>query len=455
MLTFSSLIAVSLPTVRVRFSAYSNRIYGKRLQEMEKNKKILTVERQLNVINRFVQVEETTFHMETLPAYDDRIENRISVVKNQKDLGTCWAFASLTALETSLLPDEKLIFSPDHMTLQNSFHANQDEGGQYSMAMAYFTSWQGPVLEEEDPYNDGKTTQHLLAKKHVQEIQIIPDKEYEQIKRAVYEYGAVQSTLYTSLVDAESNSPYYNKSKAAYCYIGDNAANHDVVIIGWDDSYPKENFTKEAARDGAFICQNSWGTDFGEQGIFYVSYEDTNIGKTNVVYTKIENYENYDKIYQSDLCGWVGQLGYGQDSAYFANVYQADEDEYLSAAGFYATGEETQYAIYVITDFENEDSLLERTYLCSGKFQNAGYYTVPFEKNIVVKKGKKFAVIVQIQTPNSVHPVAIEYAADEFTQNVDLADGEGYISYTGQAWDSVETLQEVNLCLKVYGNDIQ
>ena len=32
---------------------------------------------------------------------------------------------------------------------------------------------------------------------------------------------------------------------------------------------------------------------------------DTNVGTHNVVYTDIESADNYDNIYQSDLCGWV------------------------------------------------------------------------------------------------------------------------------------------------------
>ena len=100
-----------------------------------------------------------------------------------------------------------------------------------------------------------------------------------------------------------------------------------MVIVGWDDSYSKDNFNTDLEGDGAFICQNSWGDNFGENGFFYISYYDTNIGTHNVVYTDIENTDNYDHIYQSDLCGWVGQLGYNKDSIYGANVFTAEGNE--------------------------------------------------------------------------------------------------------------------------------
>ena len=109
----------------------------------------------------------------------------------------------------------------------------------------------------------------------------------------------------------------------------------DSVIVGWDDHYPKENFNMELEGDGAFICTNSWGEDFGDQGYFYVSYYDSNIGINNIVYTGVEPPDNYDHIYQSDLCGRVGQIGYGKSEAWFANAYRASgrEDVYKRQCG--------------------------------------------------------------------------------------------------------------------------
>lgn len=69
-----------------------------------------------------------------------------------------------------------------------------------------------------------------------------------------------------------------------------------------------------------------------------MSYYDTNIGVHNIVYTGIEPTDNYDNIYQSDLCGWVGQIGYGEDTAWFANAYKTKTKEELAAAGFMQQG---------------------------------------------------------------------------------------------------------------------
>lgn len=392
-------------------------------------------------------------------AYDYRTAGRAPQIGNQGSLGTCWAFASLTALESSLLPGQRMTFAVDHMSMHNSFLLNQDEGGEYTMSMAYLLAWQGPVFESQDPYGDGYSPDNLKPVRHVQEIQILGPKDYEAIKRAVYQEGGVQSSLYTSMRDYESQSVYYNRTTNSYCYIGNEKPNHDSVIVGWDDNYPKENFNMELQGDGAFICTNSWGKDFGDQGYFYVSYYDSNIGVNNIVYTGVEPADNYDTIHQSDLCGWVGQIGYGRDEAWFSNAYRAGAGEMLAAAGFYATDKNTEYEIYLARhlpeegDPDMEKALNNRTLLVRGSLDHAGYYTVPFNHKIPLDDNEKFAVVVKILTPQTVHPVAIEYDAGDGIAQVDLKDGEGYLSHDGRVWEHVEETQGCNICLKVYTDE--
>ncbi len=385
--------------------------------------------------------------------YSYEKEERSPQVRSQGNYSTCWAFASVTALETSLLPEEHEVFAADHMAIMNSFSVGVSEGGDYNISMAYLAAWQGPVLEKDDKY-DGVSGKYKTVK-HVQEMQIIESKEYETIKSMVYKYGGVQSALYTSLVNSSSTSTYYNKETNAYCYIGENKPNHDIVIIGWDDNYPKENFNTAVEGDGAFICRNSWGKEFGDKGNFYVSYYDSNIGVHNIVYTRIEDTDNYDTIYQSDLCGYVGKMGYkDKSSAYFANVYKADKNEIIKAVGFYATDVDTKYEVFVCPDYEDENSLTSsRTWVGSGSLKNKGYYTIELNRAIEVEKGKEFAVIIKATTPKSCEPVAVEFQNDDITKNVDIKDGKGYISFMGNSWERVEDKKKCNICLKAFTED--
>ncbi len=388
-------------------------------------------------------------------SYDYRQEGRAPKVRNQEQLETCWAFASLTALESTLLPEDEADFSRDHLCFHNSFGMGQNDGGSYIMSVAYLAAWQGPVYEEDDPYGDGISPIGLSAVRHVQEVRMPAEKDYEAVKQTVYLHGGVESSLYVDFSDPREPSDYFKRDNYSYYYEGTEIPNHDVVIIGWDDEYQAENFIVQAPGDGAFICQNSWGADFGDGGIFYVSYYDSNIGKYNAAFTKVEYEDNYEVLYQSDLCGWCGQVGYNTDTASFANVYTASGDQTVEALGFYATGNDTEYRLAVKTGYSREEELAEVEYVQAGYLQYPGFYTVRLETPVTVKAGEKFAAVVEIMTPDAMYPVAVEYASEELGEAVDLSDGEGYISPDNQHWARVEEEQDSNLCLKVYADTIE
>ncbi|MCD8119032.1 MAG: lectin like domain-containing protein [Lachnospiraceae bacterium] len=407
-----------------------------------------------DISQTLLSLETTAEETSMLPSYYNYSEmGKTTAAKNQGSDGNCWAFAALTAIETTLLPEENLLLSVEHLWLRPSFANASGNGGDYSMALAYLLSWEGPVLESEDPYGDGVRNESATVVKHVQEVQILESKNFEQIKQMIYQYGGVQSSIYMSLASADSESLYYNTDTYGYAYIGTENPNHDIVIVGWDDNYSAENFGIEVGGDGAFICRNSWGSDFGDEGNFYISYYDTNIGVHNVVYTGIEDADNYDNIYQSDLCGWTGNMGYSDEDAYMANVYTAGGDERIEAVGFYATAAGTEYTIYIARSYRNSGDLNNRVRAASGTLKNAGYYTIDLDLSLTVSAGEEFAVIVYIRTPGATMPIAIEYASEGSNLVIDVSDGEGYISSDGNHWENTEESRGVNLCLKAYTVD--
>ncbi len=78
---------------------------------------------------------------------------------------------------------------------------------------------------------------------------------------------------------------YVNPDTAAYCYpVGKSNStviNHIVTVVGWDDTYSKDNFlpVSNVTSDGAWIIKNSWGRRKGDGGYYYLSYQDPNISK--------------------------------------------------------------------------------------------------------------------------------------------------------------------------------
>ena len=64
------------------------------------------------------------------------------------------------------------------------------------------------------------------------------------------------------------------------------------MLVGWDDSFSKENFTAGTPNvDGAWLVRNSWGLEgYGREGYFWLSYADPSFLRDKVyVYDAMDN----------------------------------------------------------------------------------------------------------------------------------------------------------------------
>ena len=228
--------------------------------------------------------------------YDLRniIPNNV-LVRDQMQTDSCWAFAGLGMLESSLgMRDYKLgntkniyDFSERHMfyaSKRSFFNNNQFNeygyttdvsGGNFNEVRNYFTNGMGAIAESDMPFENNENYINLSDIQNKNTITTLYDTiEFEDIedvgktelmakmKQTISNYGGIFAGVHGAQLLSDA---YNNKTGAIYCDPNDQensyAMNHAVVIIGWDDNYSRDNFNEEhkPQNNGAWIVKNSWG----------------------------------------------------------------------------------------------------------------------------------------------------------------------------------------------------
>jgi C1A family cysteine protease/PKD repeat protein len=388
-----------------------------------------------------------------LPAWYDlrAVGNKLTAVRDQGIWGTCWTFATYGSLESCLLPAETNNFSEKNLANLSGFDLGPVAGGNAFMSSAYLARWNGPVWEADDPYPSNLGwlgSPALPAVRHVQQIRIVPDRDFTGIKEAVTNHGAVYTTMWWD------NQFYTGATDFAYRAAWTSGEPHAVAIVGWDDGFSAARFNHVPPGDGAFIARNSWGPGWGEGGYFYCSYYDVGIGFENFAFMNGETNRNFERVYEYDRLGWVGSLGYSNTTAWAANVFTnlQSSSRSLEAAGLYAVSTNVTCELYVYTGGSGNNP--RSGTLCSAQ-TNAltapGYHTLALRTPVPVASTQRFSIVTRQIAAGCLYPIACEYPLPNYSSLATAGPGQSYISANGSGWQDLTVWRtNANACLKGY-----
>lgn len=387
-----------------------------------------------------------------------------------------YTFTATQIGNTSLdLSENNLLLNSLHPDAKYHIDTNLNNGGHFLMSTAYMARWNGPVLENDDPYAPvyfangepninkmlplTKTTQY-----HLQNAIYLPARtsytDNENIKNAVYSYGGVDCLFISSPICYKDNyTNYYlpdNENALKHEDTKKNSGYHAVVIVGWDDTIPKENFTVSIggvdytpSQDGGFIVKNSWGTEIGEKGFFYVSYDCYffAFGNNPTVYTGFEGTTNYDTIYDYSPIGYTGDNEIQGNKGKTKDIYTATADGTIEAVSYYLSDHNMEYNILIGIGSK------EPTAVAQGSHQYSGYYTQNLSLPMEIKKGETFTVIIEYTNGNSdITYVPTEINNESGTSMTRAEENQSYL-YKDNQWVDIGKENGANNCVKVFVND--
>ncbi|MCX6121918.1 MAG: FG-GAP-like repeat-containing protein [Ignavibacteriales bacterium] len=380
---------------------------------------------------------------ESLPAsFDLRSTGGLTPVKDQGTCGACWTFATMGAIESRWKVNGKGTYdlSEDNLnTCHSPFLVAPCEGGNSSYSLAYLSRGSGPKSETDDPYNDKHTTVDCPSGLNPQGIVtsgwFIPKSDPILIKSLIQQYGALSTNMYYT----ESS---YNASNYTYYYSGTAGNNHSVTLVGWDDN------KVTAGGTGAWIIKNSWGTSWGENGYFYIAYQDTKVNNEVTLFKDYIDYNPNQTISTYSESGSVESVGYGTSQAYALVKFIATGNVQLMKIGTYVTYPGSVVSMEVYDNFDGSSSLTGLLgSISSQTCTYTGYYAFDFSSPINISNGNNYYVKISYQTPGWNYPIPIEAYIAGYN-NPTFETGKCWISSGGSTWSSLGNNED--LCAYAY-----
>ncbi len=334
-------------------------------------------------------------------------ESYVTSVKSQQG-GTCWTFGAMAAMEGNLMMTGAWegageVGEPDlaeyHLDWWNGFnrHNNDDTdpptggglevhmGGDYMVTAAYLSRGEGAVRDVDGQSFATPPERHLDSYVYfwpttIEWLTVGEELEHiDEVKTRIMQGGAMGTCLCSSGSFIQDFIHYQPPSSPL-------DPNHAVTIIGWDDT-----LTTQAPEPGAWLCKNSWGAGWGNDGYFWISYYDRHAGHhpqmgavslVDVMPTEPDN------VYYHDYHGWRDTL---QTATSALNVFTARSPEMLTAVSFFTAADSARYTVRVCDGFDGTSPGATLSEVRGTAGYN-GLHTVELEEPVYLDGGQEFCI---------------------------------------------------------------